>query len=334
MRVASLVALLVAAALIWFLIELFQPFGTSPHGRVTVTIAPHSSSKQVGKLLHHDGVIASPLFFELRATLAGDRSHLRAGTYRLQKSMSYGSVLKRLTTAPPAVRTTQLTIADGHTRLQVSQLLAKQRISGNYVAMTRHSKLLNPQRYGAPRGTADLEGFLFPDTFTLKVPVKLSTLIADQLKDFKRRFATVNLAQPRRMHVSAYDVLIVASLIEGEAPLQPDRVKVASVIYNRLRAGMPLQLDSTTRYATGNYTKPLTESELQSRSPYNTRTHVGLPPTPINSPGLSALNAAAHPARTGYLYFFSKPCSQQTVFANSYQQFLTLLARDRRTTCR
>jgi UPF0755 protein len=85
---------------------------------------------------------------------------------------------------------------------------------------------------------------------------------------------------------------------------------------------MALQLDATTRFATGNYTKPLTISQLHSQSPYNTRTHTGLPPGPINSPGMAALQAAAHPAHTHYLFFFTKPCTHNDVFASTYAQFL------------
>ena len=89
------------------------------------------------------------------------------------------------------------------------------------------------------------------------------------------------------------------------------------MIYNRLADGMLLQFDSTTRYATGNYTRPLTESELHSRRPYNTHTHQGLPPTPINNPGLASIHAAAHPAQTNYLFFVTPacgkaPCSRRT----------------------
>jgi cell division protein YceG involved in septum cleavage len=86
---------------------------------------------------------------------------------------------------------------------------------------------------------------------------------------------------------------------------------------------MPLQLDATTRYETGNYTKPLTASELSSSSPYNTRIHKGLPPTPIGNPGLAAIQAAAHPAHTNDLYFVVKPCGNgEQVFTSSYAQFL------------
>lgn len=333
-RIGSLIALILAGALIWFLVELFQPLGTSPHGQVTVIIPAHSSTKQIGALLQRDGVIAHGFFFELRAALSGERGDLRSGTYHLQQDMSYASVLSALTKAPKAAPTTQLTISEGHTRQYVSALLRKQKIKGNYLAATRHSPLLDPRTYGAPRKVPSLEGFLFPDTFTLVTPVKMSALVADQLKDFKRRFARVNLSYVRSKHLTPYHVLTVASLIEAEAASDKARPLIASVIYNRLADHMMLQFDSTTQYATGNFTRPLTVSQLKSNSPYNTHTHFGLPPTPINSPGLASIQAAAHPARTHYLYFFAKPCSNQTVFASSYAQFQHLLAVDRRPHCK
>ncbi|MGZ4273574.1 MAG: endolytic transglycosylase MltG [Solirubrobacteraceae bacterium] len=332
-RIGSLIALIVAGALIWFLVELFQPLGTSPHGSVTVVIPPHSGAKEIGNLLQRDGVIAHGFLFELRATLSGERSDLRPGTYHLQQDMSYAAVLSALTKAPKAAPTTQLTISEGHTRQYVAAVLRKQRIRGNYLAASRHSPLLDPRSYGAPRHVPSLEGFLFPDTFTLVQPVKASALVADQLRDFKRRFAGVNLSSARSKHLTPYDVLTVASLIEAEAASAKARPLIASVIYNRLADHMMLQFDSTTRYATGNFTKPLTVSQLKSSSPYNTHTHLGLPPTPIDSPGLASIEAAAHPAHTRYLYFFAKPCSNQTVFATSYAQFQHLLAVDRRPHC-
>jgi peptidoglycan lytic transglycosylase G len=333
-RVAALIAVILAGALIWFGVQLFQPLGTSPHGSVTVVIPPHSSTKEIGALLQRDGVIAHGFFFEVRATLGDERSDLRSGTYHLQLGMSYSSVLSALTKAPRAAPTAQLTITEGHTRAYVAALLRKQKIKGNYLTATRHSPLLDPGTYGAPRRVPSLEGFLFPDTFTLVKPVKVSSLVADQLKDFKRRFASVNLSYARSKHLSPYAVLTVASLIEAEAASEQARPLIASVIYNRLADHMMLQFDTTTQYATGNFTKPLTVSQLKSNSPYNTHTHFGLPPTPIDSPGLASIQAAAHPAHTHDLYFFAKPCSNQTVFATSYAQFQNLLAVDRRPHCK
>jgi UPF0755 protein len=322
-RILALLLLVVAAALIWFLVELFQPFHGSPHGRVTVTIPAHSTASQVGDELARAGVVPSGFFFELRATLAGDRGDLRAGTYRLQLGMSYGAALKVLTTPPPAAKVTNVTIIEGRTRAQINDLLRGEGVSGSYFVATRRSPLINFAAYGAPRRTPDLEGFLFPDTYQLVEPISIQKLVNDQLRTFRQQFATVNLGYARSKHLTPYDVLVIASLVQAEAATTHDEPLVASVIYNRLALGMPLQLDSTTRYATGNYTKPLTQSQLNSRSPYNTRNHKGLPPTPIDNPGLSAIEAAAHPARTNFLYFVAKVCGNgSSAFESNYNQFL------------
>lgn len=322
-RIFAVVALLLALVLVWFLVELFQPFHGDGHGSVTVVVPPHSSVGKIGDQLERDGVISSSFFFQLRATLGGDRGDLRAGTYHLKRDMSYGGVLSILTKVPPAAPVTGLTITPGRTRRQIDTLLRSEGVRGSYYSATRRSPLLNPTAYGAPAGTNSLEGFLFPDTYQLTEPVQIPKLVADQLTNFKRQFATVDMRYARSQHISSYEVLTVASMIEGEAQTAGDRPKVASVIYNRLRLGMPLQIDATTRYATGNYTSPLTTAQLGSRSPYNTRTHKGLPPTPIDNPGLAGIQAAAHPARTNYLYFVVLPCGNgREVFDSNYQQFL------------
>jgi UPF0755 protein len=324
-RIASLLALLAGVALIWFLVELFQPFHGAGHGSVTVTVPPHSGSSEVGGLLERDGVISSSFFFELRATLAGERGSLRSGTYHLQQDMSYGDVLKILTTPPPPIPTTELTIVDGHTRRQIDALLRSQGVRGSYLAATRHSPLLNPHAYGAPRATPSLEGFLFPDTYQLVKPVNINQLVADQLGTFKLKWRGVDLRYAGSQHLSPYDVLIIASMIEGEAQTRHDLALVSSVIYNRLRSETPLGMDSTIRYATGNYSGPLTASQLNISSPYNTRLNKGLPPTPISNPGLAQIQAAAHPARTDYMFFVTKACGNGSLaFASTYQQFLTL----------
>lgn len=327
-RSAALLVLAVGLAAIWFAVELFQPFHGSGKGNVTVTVPRNVSARQIGNLLAHDGVVSSGFFFYVRATLDGDRGKLLSGTYHLKRGMSYGDVLKVLTTPPPAAKVSELTLTEGKTRHQIDALLRAQHVRGSYLADTRHSKLLDPRKYGAPARTPSLEGFLFPSTYQLRDPISVKALVADQLKTFRARFATVNMSYARRRHMTPYDVLIIASMIEAEANTAHDRPLVSSVIYNRLKDGMALQIDATTRYATGNYTRPLTESELHSKSPYNTRNHTGLTPTPIDNPGLASIQAAAHPAHTNYLYFVVKPCGNgEQAFTSSYRQFLALSAK-------
>ena len=322
-RLLALLALAVAAGAIWFLFELYQPFHGSPHGSVTVTIPPHSTAGDVADELTRDGVISSSFFFQLRATLAGERGDLRAGTYDLQQNMTYSKVLKTLTTPPTAARVTNITIIEGRTRAQINDLLRTQGVKGSYYVATRRSPLIDLAAFGAPKRTPDLEGFLFPDTYQLVEPISVSALVNDQLKTFRTQWSHINLSYARSKHLTPYDVLIIASMVQAEAATARDRPLIASVIYNRLRLGMPLQIDATTRYATGNYTKPLTGAQLNSHSPYNTRIHKGLTPTPIDNPGLASMQAAAHPAQTNYLYFVVKPCGNgEQVFTSSYNQFL------------
>ncbi len=306
----------------WFLIQLYQPFGTSPHGRVAVVIPAHTGASGIGTILANDKVVPSGFFFNLRAKLSGDRGKLLPGTYHLQEGMSYSAALTVLTTPPPAVPTTEITMTPGERRVDFSQRLRADGVKGDYYQSTRHSPLLNPVSYGAPASTPTLEGFLFPDTYQLRKPVSIAALVADQLRRFKQEFATVDTHQATAHHLTPYDVLIVASLVQAEAFDSHDMALVASVIYNRLRVGMLLGFDSTTRYAVGNFTKPLTQSELASPSPWNTRNHAGLPPTPIDNPDLQAIQAAAHPPSTNDLYFVSKPCSNSLAFSSTYSQFL------------
>lgn len=320
-RLVALGAAAVTIFVLWFLLSLFQPFAGGGHGRVRVTIPAGSSVSQVGSLLAQDGVISSGFFFKLRAELDGDREKLRAGSYELRLDMSYASVLKALTTAPPAAAIVNLAVIPGLSRVQEQAKLQADGISGNYVALTLRSKLLNPHVYGAPRRVPSLEGFLWPDTYQLVKPVKLRVLIADQLRQFKKEFATVNFRYAESKNLTPYDVLKIASLISEESMLPSDGPKVASVIYNRLRLGMDLGLDSTVAYATGNYGN-LTQKQLDSRSPWNTTNHPGLPPTPIDSPGLSDIKAAAHPAKTDYTYFINRVCGNGGLrFTDSYSQF-------------
>ena len=168
-----------------------------------------------------------------------------------------------------------------------------------------------------------LEGFLFPDTYDFDRKSTSRQLVAAQLGEFRANWSTLDLSYARSKNLTPYDVLTIASMVEGEAQVPSERPLVAAVIYNRLHAHMPLGIDATLRY--GLHVPPtqsLTESELHDPTPYNTRLHDGLPPTPINNPGLAAMRAAAHPAHVDYLYFVRKPDHRHHYFTSSYQDFL------------
>lgn len=211
----------------------------------------------------------------------------------------------------PPLRTISLTIPEGYSREQTAQLAREAGLRGDYM-----------------KASEGHEGFLFPDTFELERGAPVSDLVQLQLQDFKRRVSGVDLGYARSKNLSTHDVVTIASMVEEEAQLDEERELIAAVIYNRLREGIPLGIDATIRFATGNFEEPLTESELAVDSPYNTRLNAGLPPGPISSPGLASIEAAAHPAEVDYLYYVVEPgtCGEHA-FSSSDAEFQADVAR-------
>jgi uncharacterized YceG family protein len=329
-----ILATVVLILILVFLNSLFQPFVGEGHGKVVVDIPKGSSVGEVGNLLEKKGVISDGFIvsgstlFQARVTIAGKRSNLFAGKFTMQEGMSYGDAIDELSKEPkPAQQASKpgivtVTIPEGQSRPITAKLVKEDGVKGNYLKATKKSKILNPEKYGG-KNVKNLEGFLFPDTWEYKTSKPVKDLVALQLQDFKKQIKKVNMKYAKSKNLTIYDVVTIASIIEREAAVPKQRKLVASVIYNRLHEGMTLGMDSTIRFATGNYEKPLTESELESSSPYNTRNHAGLPPGPINSPGLAAINAAAHPAKTEFLFFVNNPNScNELAFAKTEEEFL------------
>jgi cell division protein YceG involved in septum cleavage len=185
-------------------------------------------------------------------------------------------------------------------------------------------RALPPPRFRDDVKRGSLEGFLFPASYEFTQKTTARELVADQLAAFRQRFRSVDLAYAREKNLTPYDVLIIASMIEKETAVPRERRLVSAVIYNRLRNRMPLGIDATIRYGLGiPGTKSLTKAALRSTSPYNTRIHTGLPPTPIANPGLASIRAAANPARgVDYLYYVRKPKSVAHYFTASESDFL------------
>ena len=311
-RAVALAVLCVVAFAVWFLLSLYQPFHGSGKGSVTVSIPQGASGSEVASLLARDGVVSSSFFFGLRASLDGDSGKYRAGIYTLQRNMSYSAALTQLMKAGLSEEI-PLTIPPGLTRWQIAALARKAGLRGNYMkASTPQAAHFSPQAWGAHASVRSLEGFLYPDTYFVDRHGWVSALVQKQLAAFKLNFAQVNMRYARSKDLTDYDVITIATLIEREAELPTDGPKVGAVIYNRLREGIQLGLDSTLLYylhdPTGAKATRELDNALSDNTPYNTRRFFGLPPTPIANPDLDALKAAAAPTRDdSLLYFVDKP---------------------------
>jgi UPF0755 protein len=176
-----------------------------------------------------------------------------------------------------------------------------------------------PAAFRQSMRTRSLEGFLFPSRYEFGPSTTASQLIAQQLREFEKEWKRVG---PLAVNASPYDVLTVASMVEAEVAVPDERPLVAAVIYNRLAQEMPLGIDATLRYGLHiPGTQALTKAALATDTPYNTRLHTGLPPTPISNPGLASLRAAARPAPVDYLYYVRIPNTVTHYFTADYADF-------------
>ncbi len=212
---------------------------------------------------------------------------------------------------PVPLKTITLTVPEGYSRAQTAELAREAGLRGDY-----------------EKASKGHEGFLFPDTFELEKRAPVTSLVQLQLQDFKQRTAALDMSYARSKNLTLHDVVTIASMVEEEAQLESERRLIAAVVYNRLREGIPLGIDATVRFATGNYEQPLTELELATDSPYNTRLNAGLPPGPISSPGLASIEAAARPAQVDYLYYVVEPgtCGKHA-FSSTDAEFQADVAR-------
>jgi UPF0755 protein len=320
-RALALVLVAIVAAIAWLGFALFQPFAGDGSGKVVVEIPKGATASEIADLLEEEGVVSSSSLFRLRLTLAGKGDDIAAGNYTLANDMSYGAAIDALSKAPGTTNIV-MTVPEGYTLEQIGDLAADSGLEGDYEkAASGQPKGFDPGEYGAS-GAGSLEGFLFPATYELDPDSTAEELVGQQLAAFEGEFKKVDMSYAESKNLDAYDVLTIASMIEREVQVASERELVAAVIYNRLGSGEPLGIDATLRYALDNFDKPLTQSDLATDTPYNTRLVAGLPPTPIGNPGLAAIEAAANPAKVDYRFYVVKPgtCGEH-VFTASEAEF-------------
>lgn len=279
-------------------------------GTVEVKVNAGDSGYAIGQALEKAGVVKSATTFSSVAGTNPEFAKVQPGTYKLKKQMSSQSALNLL--LDPSSRMSKgVTIREGLWVSEVFATLSKQ--TGVPVA---EYKKVQPASLGLPPAAeGKLEGFLFPSTYEFEPKATAAQQLKTMVDYGKKQLNQLGVPADQLRHV-----VIVASFVQGESRLGADGPKVARVIENRLKDKMPLQMDSSIHFITQTRgTVTTTDQERQSDSPYNTYKNPGLPPGPINSPGLEALKAAAHPTPGNWLYFVTvNQETGETKFASDY----------------
>jgi UPF0755 protein len=300
---------------------------SEPTGPARIEVVKGDTLSSVAEKLEQAGVIPSAFMFKMEARVGGYGTEIKTGEYTFARGAESEMILEKLT-AGDAAPTLAVTIPEGLSLEETAQEVAGQ--SGVSAAEFEEAARRTDYGYGFLEDPAikTTEGFLFPKQYEFEKGAKAPQMVTRMLEQYLMETQTLDISSAKeRLNMSEYELVIVASLIEKEAARSEERPLVASVIYNRIRKDMPLQIDASVHYALDKQGEELSLADLKVNSPYNTYENTGLPPGPICSPSRDSLEAAMNPAETDYLYYVLKANGDEHVFTSNYQAFLEAKAK-------
>ena len=281
----------------------------------TVVIPEGASGDEIAQMLYENGVVKSPRSFFAAATANKRSRNIQPGTYRIETKIPGSEAVSQLLSSER--RMLVLLVREGERAYELKDDLRALKFSESEI-----NRIFSEKVVIDGFGRRDFEGFLFPATYNL-TPDESVQSVRDKLLD---KFRTITqdldfIEQAKLRNLSPYEALIIASIVQAEGYDEKDFGKVATVIFNRLKIGMPLQMDSTVLYALKERRLAVSKKDVSIASAYNTYNRRGLPPTPIGNPGVKALAATLNPEPGDWLYFVTV-APTETKFTKSYDDFL------------
>lgn len=296
----------VYALLIGALLFLIGGFYQHPYAERIVSIEPGMSAREIAFLLKEEHLISSPYVFMYYTRLAGASAKIRPGAYCLNSAMGLPVILSKLVAGETyGIR---ITVPEGYTSWQIAHLLAEKRLADEkeFLQIVREK---------------NLEGYLFPATYSIIPGTPTRTIIQRMVEKFNYVFAKEYLQQAQKLDMTQREILTLASIIEREAKVNSEKSLISGVFHNRLQKRWLLESCATVQYALNNTKTKLTFKDLKIKSSYNTYLHSGLPPGPICNPGESSIRAALYPEKSDKLFFVSRRDGTH-VFSRYYQEHL------------
>lgn len=325
--VAAVLVLGAGAAGLWVQRQI-DPSG--PPGELReIEIPQGSTSDDIGRLLAEEGIIASDLVWGWYLRINGG-GPFQAGLYELAENSAIGEVIEVLEAGPRPPDERTVTIPEGLTTAEIVARLADPE-KGLGLDATIMQQLLDSGQVRAavqPPDQPSNEGILFPETYRVAAEADELAVLTQMVRQLDATMTELDVASAQtRFNLTPYEILIVASLIEEETKIPEERAKVARVIYNRLRQGIPLGIDATSRYEAELAGRDRGDIDFTSSSPYNTRRVRGLPPTPIASPGRASIEAALNPADGSWIYYVLEDAEGHHFFTESDREFVAAKKR-------
>lgn len=294
---------------------------------VKVEIQSGSTTSDIAKILKENNLIRDKNVFRIVSRIKGTEGKLKAGFYEFDSSMTPEEILNKLVVGGKDGETIKFTIPEGFTIEEIAEKLANENIinKDKFIDLTydiekfsKEYKFLNdiPEKM-------NMEGYLYPNTYQIYKDSTEYEIIKRMLDEFNNKYNEIIKNKEIPLDLSVYELITLASLVEREAKVDKDRNLVSSVIYNRLKIDMPLQIDATIQYALENRKEKLTYDDLEVDSIYNTYKNKGLPVGPICSPGIESINSSLNPENTDYIFYvLKKDGSGEHFFTDDYNEFL------------
>ena len=295
---------------------------------LVVEIAPQAGATEIAERLAETGAVRSAWAFIAVSAAYGDLRRLKPGEYEFPKGASTLTVARMVGSG--RVRQHPVLQPEGATVAELARALETARLARaeDVLRVARDQAFLALHGIEAP----SLEGYVFPDTYQFVRGMRAEDILGRMVQRMRTKLTPEVIARVKARGLTVHQMLTLASIIEREAAVPEERKLIAAVFWNRLQIDMPLQADPTVQYAVGKERRALTRTDLQTDHPFNTYRRVGLPPGPIASPGLGAIEAALDPAPVKYLYFVAVSADgRRHHFSTTVEEHNAAVARYRLT---
>lgn len=307
----KIVATIIISIIILILIATFVVIQIGPYNKnnnddIVIDIPTGSTLNQVTNILKENNLIKNKTLFKLYVRISNNTSRLKSGKYLFDQTYSNKEIIQDLCEGKIYNDGIKITVPEGSTSFEIIDILVKNKLGDKNV----YEELINnPKEFKDKfeflndEKIVSLEGFLYPSTYYFEEEQSEKEVLNHMIETFESKYSDKLEERQKELNKSLYEVISLASIVEKEAVLDEDRPIIASVFYNRIKIGMPLQSDATIQYIFKERKKSITYEDLKIDSPYNTYRVNGLPPTPIANPGIKSIEAVLYPANTEYLYF-------------------------------
>jgi len=316
-KITSVVGTVFLLAFFYICFQIYVPLNPGSQETIVYTVQKGSGDEEIASDLKRIGIIRSAYFFNFYALLSLKHTSLMAGEYNLSSRMSIHQIASKMSQGD-VIKNTAV-ILEGWDKWDIAKYLEEKNIckqkefldlikkdySGKYAFLASKPK------------SVDLDGFLFPDTYETAKDENCEGFLDKMLENFGKKITPEISAEIKNQGKTIFKIVTMASLIEKEVITTEDKKIVSGILWNRIKIGMPLQVDATINYITGKNDPGAAIKDTKINSPYNTYMYYGLPKGPISNPGIDSILAAVYPTQTDYLYYLT---DGRTIFSKTLEE--------------